>query len=88
MEKKCVERRKRCKNASVRRKNESKPDKNNDRGDIIVDEERDKSIVADIQHFKAKAYYKASNEQRYINTHQEKFDILEEMMEAEREDGR
>ena len=36
-----------------------------------------------IQHLKYKAYQKASNDQRYINTHQEKVDILEEMMEAE-----
>ena len=41
-----------------------------------------------IQHFKAKAYYKASNDQRSINNRQEFFDILENMMEVEREDGR
>ena len=28
-----------------------------------------------IQHFKANAYYKESNDQCYINTHQEKVDI-------------
>ena len=41
-----------------------------------------------IQHIKSKAYYKASNEQRFINTHQEKVDILEGMMGYEREDSR
>ena len=41
-----------------------------------------------IQHFKAKAYYKSWNDQRSINNHQEIFDILENMMEVEREDGR
>ena len=41
-----------------------------------------------IQQFKSKAYYKASNDQRYINNLQEKVNILEEMMEDEREDGR
>ena len=40
-----------------------------------------------IQHFKTKAQYKVSNDQHYINTCQGKVDILEEMMEAEREDG-
>ena len=39
-----------------------------------------------IQHFKPKEYYKASNDKRSINTSQEKFVILEEMMEAECED--
>ena len=41
-----------------------------------------------IQHFKAKAYYKSSNYQRSIKAHQEKVYISEEIMEAEREDGR
>ena len=41
-----------------------------------------------IQHFKSKAYYKASNDQRSINTCKEKVERFEEMMEAEREDGR
>ena len=40
-----------------------------------------------IQQFKAKAYYKSSNDQRYINTLQEKVEILEEIIEAENEDG-
>ena len=40
-----------------------------------------------IQHFKYKAYYKASNYQSSINTCQEKVDILVDIMEAEREDG-
>ena len=40
-----------------------------------------------IQHLKSKAIYKASNGQRSINTYQEMVDILEEAMEAEREDG-
>ena len=39
------------------------------------------------QHFKDKAYYKSSNDQRYINTLQEKVEILEEIIEAENEDG-
>ena len=41
-----------------------------------------------IQHFIFKAYYKASNDQRSINAYQEKVEILEEMMEAVREDER
>ena len=40
-----------------------------------------------IQNFKAKAYYKAPNDQCSINTYQEKVDILEETMDAERENG-
>ena len=40
-----------------------------------------------IQNFKAKAYYKAPNDQCSINTCQEKVDILEETMDAERENG-
>ena len=90
----CVEKRKRRKNESIWHENASIPDKNDnkDKRTNIISEERDNRRVADmehqIQHFKAKAYCKASNNQRYIKTHQEKFDILEEMMEAEREDGR
>ena len=41
-----------------------------------------------IKHFKSNAYYKESNDQRSINDCQEKVDILEDMMQAEREDGR
>ena len=41
-----------------------------------------------IQYFKSKAYYKVLNNQCYINTLQENGVILEETMEAEREDGR
>ena len=41
-----------------------------------------------IQHSKSKACYNTSNDQRSINTCQEKFDILEEMMEADHEDRR
>ena len=41
-----------------------------------------------IQHLKDKEYQKASNDQRYINTHQEKVDILEDMMEAELDNRR
>ena len=48
--------------------------------------------MADMEHqiqpFKSKAYYKASTDQRSINAFQEKFDTLEEVMEAEREYGR
>ena len=44
-------------------------------------------LVLQIYHSTIKAYYKASNEKRYINTCQENVDILEEIMEAEREDG-
>ena len=41
-----------------------------------------------LQHFKSKAYHKASNDQLSINIHQEKLDTLEEVMEAEHEDRR
>ena len=41
-----------------------------------------------LQHFKSKVYYNTSNYQHSINTHQEKVDIFEEVIEAEREDGR
>ena len=55
----------------------------------MIYEERYNRIVADlehqIQHFKANAYYKVSNDQHSVNTRQEKVDILEEMLEAERE---
>ena len=40
-----------------------------------------------IQSSKSKAYYKASNYQRSINTRQEKVDILGDIMEAEHEYG-
>ena len=57
----------------------------------IVSEWKDKRRVSDmenqIQHFKTKAYYKASNDQHSINSRQEKVDILEELTEAEREYG-
>ena len=39
-----------------------------------------------LQHLKLKEYYKASNEQRSINTHQGNFDILEEVMNSKHED--
>ena len=41
-----------------------------------------------IQHFKAKAYYKASNNQCFINIFQKTFDILEEVVEPACEGGR
>ena len=76
VEYKCIERRKWCDNSSVKRKNAFIPDNNDDNDDRakIFSEEIDKSIVAylepHIQHFKDKAYYKASNNQRSINTFQ------------------
>ena len=91
VEHKCIMWRKIHNNSSIRRENASIPDKNynKDKRAKIIAEEIDKSIVAyleyRIQHFKSKAYYKASNDQHSINNRQEKFDILEEMMEAERE---
>ena len=71
------------KNAFIRRENVSILDKNEDKDERarIVSKKRYKSRVADlenkIQHFKAKAYYNQPNDQRYINTGQEKFDVLE-----------
>ena len=94
MEQKCVERRKRCKNASVRCENASVPDKKDgkDKRAKIIEEEIFKRRVVDMehhnQHFKTKAYYKSSNDQRSINTHQEKVDTLKEATEAECEYGR
>ena len=65
VEQKCVERKKRHKNASVRCENASIPDKNDNKDERanIVAEERDKRRVVDLEHhiqqFKSKAYYKA-----------------------------
>ena len=92
VEQKCAERRKRRENASVWRENASIPDKNYNKDERakIVAEERNKRRMADLEHhiqkFKAKAYNKSSNDQRFINTCQGKVDILKEMMEAELED--
>ena len=84
---KCVEQRKRRDNASIPDTNDGK----DERAKIIA-EERDNRRVEYLEHhiqnFKSKAYYRASNDQRSINIHQEKVDILEEMMDAEREEGR
>ena len=94
VEQKCDKRRKRRNNASVWRDNSSIPDNNDnkDESSNIIYEERDNRRVSDlehlIQHFKDKAHYKASNYQCSINTCQEKVDISEDMMKAEREDGR
>ena len=86
VEQKCAERRKWRDNASITDNNDDKDERAN-----IIYEDRDKRRVADLehqnQHFKLKAYYKASNEQRSINNRQEKVYILEYMLEAEREDG-
>ena len=58
----------------------------------IITDQKDQRRMADlehnIQHYKAKVYYEASNDQSSINTCQERVDILEEMMKDEREDGR
>ena len=76
MEHKCVDQRKRRENAFYQRDNASIPENNYDKDKMakIIAEDRDKSRVADlehqIQHFKDKAYYKSSNDQRYINTNQ------------------
>ena len=66
VEQKCVEQRKICKNASAWRDNASIPENNDnkdERSKIIADD-RDKRVVAylehQIQHLKSKANYKAS----------------------------
>ena len=93
VEQKCVEKRKRRDNSSVWRENLSILDNNDDKdeGSNIVDEKIDKIIVADmyhqIQHLKSKVYYKPYNEQNSINILHKKVDILEEVMDAEHEDG-
>ena len=60
----------------------------NYRSNIIaeeIDKRRAKSLEQHIQHFKSKVNYKAANDQCYINTRQEKVEILEGVMEAELE---
>ena len=77
-----------CTKCKKQRENAFVPDKkdNKDKRANIIAEDTLKRIVADmehqIQHFKAKAYYKTSNYHHYIDTRQEKVDILEEVMEA------
>ena len=94
VEQKYIDRRKQLENSSVRRKNESVPDMKDDkdkRASIIAKEifnRRVSDMEHQLQHFKSKVYYNTSNYQHSINTHQEKVDIFEEVIEAEREDGR